>query len=99
MALPVKLQARVLSWLGENQVPSSIPEPPEAPRDETGEDERQEAINSNYCPSLSLSPMDLFSLNDIAAAAGSPCVVVKDGFLGRDHALRAHEGEDRLDLG
>lgn len=48
-----------------------------------------------------LTPGDLFCLSDSAATAGSPCVVVKDGFLGSIKALEAFEGEllwDAMDL-
>lgn len=40
-----------------------------------------------------LTPGDLFCLSDSAATAGSPCVVIKDGFLGSVKALEAFEGE------
>lgn len=87
MALPVKLQADILSWIGDDA--SEPSEPALSLPSFIGEGEaetRQQATNP------SLNPADLFSLSNAGAAAGSPAVVVKDGFLGRAQALRAYEG-------
>lgn len=81
MALPAKLQASILSWVGES---SAVPSQPVATED-----------GETY-PYPLLTPADLFSLSSEGLAAGSPGVVVKDGFLGREEASRAHEGEISL---
>ena len=87
MALPVKLQASILSWIGDNvsqPLEDALPLPSVS---EEGEGETREQVTYPF-----LNPADLFSLSNAGAAAGSPCVVVKDGFLGRAQALRAYEG-------
>ena len=86
MALPAKLQRNILSWVGETAPTSSA-----TPKARVNGDER--SLGSNNGLDHFLSPTDLFSLSDAAAVSGSPCVVVKDGFLGRENALRVHEGE------
>ncbi|CAM9191310.1 unnamed protein product, partial [Ascophyllum nodosum] len=84
MALPAKLQRNILSWVGETAPTSSA-----TPKARVNGDER--SLGSNNGLDHFLSPTDLFSLSDAAAVSGSPCVVVKDGFLGRENALRVHE--------
>lgn len=88
MALPAKIQASVLSWVGES---SAAPSEPAAAGDDAASTER-------YQYPL-LTPADLFSLSSEGLAAGSPGVVVKDGFLGREQASRAYNGERFLLLG
>lgn len=81
MALPAKLQASILSWVEGG---SAAPSKPVS----TGRD-----ANDVFNASNLLTPADLFSLSSRGLAAGSPGVVVKDGFLGREQALRAYEGD------
>lgn len=52
---------------------------------------KPEVKHSSASPSI-LSVTDIFSLSDAAATVGSPCVVIKDSFLGRERALRVLEG-------
>lgn len=86
MVLPAKIQASILSWAAESsEVPSKPAAAAEAP---VAPEERS---NWNY---PLLTPGDLFSLSSEGVAAGSPGVVVKDGFLGREQALRSYEGEE-----
>jgi len=82
MALPAKLQANILSWVEDG---SAAPSKPVS----TEEDDVYNASNL-------LTPADLFSLSSLGLAAGSPGVVVKDGFLGREQAVRAYEGDSVL---
>lgn len=90
MALPVKLQANILSWMTKDSIPALDSAPPRAPDDIMGAEERA----STKCDCVtSLSPTELFSLSSAAAAAGSPCVVIKDRFLGKEQASRVHDGE------
>lgn len=96
MALPARLQASILSWVGESPEP-----PPEtaaaatavAAQTTAAAARRQEEQQQQYCYHPLLTPADLFSLSSKGVAAGSPGVVVKDGFLGREQALRCYEGE------
>lgn len=90
MALPPKLQTNIMSWVGDNSTPPSDTALPHTGAYVTGEGDRQP---NGDCTYPCLSPADLFSLSNAAAAAGSPCVVIKDRFLGREQALRAYEGE------
>eukprot|EP00752_Nemacystus_decipiens_P002980 g2766.t2 len=79
MALPAKIQASILSWVGESSVDPSSPAA-------SGDDA---AATEKYQHPL-LTPADLFSLSSEGLAAGSPGVVVKDRFLGREQASRAY---------
>lgn len=90
MVLPVKLQASILSWMGEDSIPAVDYAPERAPDGPVVAVERA-TTESDWYPAL--SPTDLFSLSNAAAAAGSPCVVIKDRFLGQEEALRVHEGK------
>lgn len=95
MALPAKIQASILSWVGESS--AAAPSEPAATEDSAA---ASAAAPERYrYPHPLLTPADLFSLSSEALAAGSPGVVVKDGFLGREHALRAYDGESFLFLG
>ena len=85
MTLPAKIQASILSWVGES---SAGPSEPAARGDDA-------ATTETYQYPL-LTPADLFSLSSKGLAAGSPGVVVKDGFLGREQASRAYDGESIL---
>lgn len=79
MALPAKLQASILSWVdGGSAAPSK--------HGSTKQD--ADVFNASSL----LTPADLFTLSSRGLAAGSPGVVVKDVFLGREQALRAYEG-------
>lgn len=86
MALPVKLQRSILSWVGDDTIVSPATVCVQVSSDEDGLDDTNDVDPT-------LSPMDLFSLSDAAAAAGSPCVVIKDDFLGREKAFGVHKGE------
>lgn len=98
MPLPVRLQATILSWVGETatategDIPGVLETTLSPSRAEPAEDAETKIKDESVPMSSCLSPADLFSLSDEAAAAGSPCVVVKDGFLGREEALRVHKG-------
>lgn len=92
MALPAKLQASILSWVGESP---TVPSRPVATEDGDVDDAAAAHEKHRY-PVLLLTPADLFSLSSEGMAAGSPGVVVKDGFLGREQAFRAYEGESVL---
>ncbi|CAM9405116.1 unnamed protein product, partial [Laminaria digitata] len=94
MALPVKLQASILSWIGNDASEPSEPALPLSSVRREGEGETREQVTNPR-----LSPADLFSLSNAAAAAGSPCVVIKDGFLGRAQALRAYEAALEVEEG
>lgn len=83
MALPAKLQHSILSWVGNDTIASTSLKV-------SSDEDVLYGIN-DVDPTL--SPMDLFSLSDAAAAAGSPCVVIKDNFLGREKAFGVHKGE------
>lgn len=87
MVLPVKLQASILSWVGEGPAESS---------QHSGKDDGSTSIQTHSYPLL--TPADLFSLSSQGMAAGSPGVVVKDGFLGQEQAMRARMGEMCLHL-
>ena len=87
MALPVKLQAGILSWIGDDASEPSEPALSLPSLSGEGEGETRQKVTNPF-----LNPADLFSLSNAGAAAGSPSVVVKDGFLGRAQALRAYEG-------
>lgn len=80
MVLPAKVQASIMSWLDESS--TAVPSGQSGPA----------AAEDDYSYPV-LTPADLFSLSSRGFAAGSPGVVVKDGFLGREQALRAHAGE------
>lgn len=94
MVLPAKLQASILSWVGESWELPSEPAAAAAAAETTaaaaaaGQQQQEECC----CYPL-LTPADLFSLSSKGVAAGSPGLVVKDGFLGREQALRCYEGE------
>lgn len=90
MVLPVKLQANILSWMANDSIPALDSAPPRAPDDPVGAEGRVRTECDWY---TSLSPTELFSLSNTAAAAGSPCVVIKDRFLGKEQASRVHDGE------
>lgn len=87
MALPAKIQASILSWIGES---SAAPSEPAATEDGAAPEKYQYPL---------LTPADLFSLSSEGLAAGSPGVVVKDGFLGQEQASRAYQGESVLLFG
>lgn len=93
MTLPAKLQASILSWVGESSEPRSEPvvAAPAAVAAATATGREEKSGSNSYYPLL--TPADLFSLSSQGVAAGSPGVVVKDGFLGREQALRSYEGE------
>lgn len=80
MVLPAKVQASIMSWLDESS--AAVPSGQSGPA----------AAEDDYSYPV-LTPADLFSLSSGGFAAGSPGVVVKDGFLGREQALQAHAGE------
>lgn len=86
MALPAKLQHSILSWVGDDTKASTATASVKVSSNEDGLDGTNDVDPT-------LSPMDLFSLSDAAAAAGSPCVVIKDNFLGREKAFDVHKGE------
>lgn len=98
MPLPVKLQASILSWVGEKPPTEPMPNEEEAAVAAAAE----AACSARYeeqsgglrcATSLScLSAADLFLLSNAAAEAGSPCVVVKDDFLGQQEASRVYQG-------
>ncbi|CBJ30213.1 [Skp1-protein]-hydroxyproline N-acetylglucosaminyltransferase, family GT60 [Ectocarpus siliculosus] len=77
MALPAKVQASIMSWLDESSTAIA-----------SGQSEPAAAEDDYSYPVI--TPADLFSLSSGGFAAGSPGVVVKDGFLGREQALQAH---------
>lgn len=85
----------ILCWIAENSTPHSSKALPGACVDEAQQNEDSKQHNDCNLLHRVLSPADLFALSDEAAAAGSPCVVVKDGLLGKEDALRAYEGERR----
>lgn len=87
MALPVKLQASILSWISDDASEPSEPSLSLPSVSGEGVGKTRQQVTNPF-----LNPADLFSLSNAGAAAGSPCVVVKDGFLGRSQALRAYEG-------
>lgn len=87
MALPAKLQASILSWIHDDASTPSEPALPLSSVSGEGENKTRQEVKNSL-----LSPADLFSLSNAGAAAGSPCVVVKDEFLGRAQALQAYEG-------
>lgn len=86
MSLPVKLQAGILSWVGDI-LPVPTEDAGSSPGGKDGKGESEAAV-LDPC----LSPADLFCLSTAGIAAGSPGFVIKDGFLGREQALRVYEG-------
>ncbi|CAN0235917.1 unnamed protein product, partial [Ectocarpus fasciculatus] len=76
MVLPAKVQASIMSWLDESS--TAVP---------SGQSGPAAAEDGHSYPVL--TPADLFSLSSRGVEAGSPGVVVKDGFLGREQALQA----------
>lgn len=93
MPLPVKLQASILSWVGETP-PTAAARAAVATTTKSPvrhEEEQGGKLEEEVCSCLSAA--DVFLLSDAAAAAGSPCVVVKDGFLGQEETSRVYQGE------
>ncbi|CAM9544677.1 unnamed protein product [Pylaiella littoralis] len=99
MTLPAKLQTSILSWVGESSEPRSEPvaAAPAAVAAATATGREEKSGSNSYYPLL--TPADLFSLSSQGVAAGSPGVVVKDGFLGREQALRSYEAALAVEKG
>lgn len=91
MVLPVKLQANILSWMKEESTPSLEYAPPRVPDDTTAGAETRSSTECEW--NTCFSPTELFLLSNAAAAAGAPCVVIKDRFIEKEQASRVYEGE------